>query len=186
MYDEFQTAVYSDPDKSLEEVNRLFKDISEEYGYSYGPYEEESYFWVDVAHNFQSPMYYISYATSALSALDLWLQSLEDWDGAVDAYLELSAMGMSKPYREAVKAAGLRDIFQKGVMRQLAEGTQTGLSAYLSGADYGSQSRGIPSAGVLAAGGGAVVLIAGGALAGWRRRRTAALARAAETPWELP
>ena len=186
MYDEFQTVVYSDPDKSLEEVNRLFKDISEEYGYSYAPDEEESYFWVDVAHNFQSPMYYISYATSALSALDLWLQSLEDWDGAVDAYLELSAMGMSKPYREAVKAAGLRDIFQKGVMRQLAEGTQAGLSAYLSGADYSFQGRGIPSAGVLAAGGGAVVLIAAGALAGWRRRRTAALARAAETPWEFP
>lgn len=183
MYDEFQEAVYDDPDLTLEEVNRLFRGISEEYGYVYGEDEEESYFWVEIPHNFQSPMYYISYATSALSALDLWLRSLEDWDSAVDTYLELAAMGMRRPYRETVEAVGLRDIFRERTMRLLAEGIQDHLEA------EGRASGGGDAGPLLlwASGGGIVLICAVIALAAvLRRRRTAALARTSETPWEIP
>lgn len=183
MYDEFQAAVYADPDMTLEEVNRLFKDISEEYGCFYEEDEEESYFWVEISHNFQSPMYYISYATSALSALDLWLISLEDRDKAVDIYLDLAAMGMSRPYRETIETVGLRDIFQEKTMRRLADGIQDRLSE-----ETGDPAGiGALPALILAAGGGAVLLVTAGALMiCWKRRRAAALARAAETPWEIP
>lgn len=183
MYDEFQEAVYDDPDLTLEEVNRLFRGISEEYGYVYGEDEEESYFWVEIPHNFQSPMYYISYATSALSALDLWLRSLEDWDSAVDTYLELAAMGMRRPYRETVEAVGLRDIFRERTMRLLAEGIQDHLEV------EGRASSGGDAGPLLlwAAGGGIVLICAVTALAAvLRRRRAAALARTSETPWEIP
>ena len=180
MYDEFQEAVYADPDLTLEEVNRLFKDISEEYGYAYGEDEEESYFWVDISHTFQSPMYYISYATSALSALDLWLLSLEDREKAVDIYLDLAAAGMSRPYRESVEAAGLRDIFREKTMRQLAEGIQDRLEEE-TGARSGSLSARVLTAAVFCA---AVGIAAGALLAWqWRRRKQAAVA-AAEDPWE--
>lgn len=183
MYDEFQEAVYDDPDLTLEEVNRLFRGISEEYGYVYGEDEEESYFWVEIPHNFQSPMYYISYATSALSALDLWLRSLEDWDSAVDTYLELAAMGMRRPYRETVEAVGLRDIFRERTMRLLAEGIQDHL-------EVEGRASGGGDAGPLllwASGGGIVLICAVIALAAvLRRRRAAALARTSETPWEIP
>lgn len=183
MYDEFQEAVYDDPDLTLEEVNRLFKDISEEYGYFYEEGEEESCFWVEVSHNFQSPMYYISYATSALSALDLWLVSLEDRDRAVDIYLDLAAMGMRRPYRETVEAVGLRDIFRERTMRLLAEGVQDQLAEEAEARTGGVL---LPAV-ILAVGGGAVILAAAGTLVfRWRRRRAAALARAAETPWEIP
>lgn len=183
MYDEFQEAVYDDPEMTLEEVNRLFKDISEAYGYIYGEDEEESFFWVEISHNFQSPMYYISYATSALSALDLWLESLEDWDGAVDTYLDLAAMGMRRPYRETVEAAGLRDIFRERTMRQLAEGIRDRLEA-----EGRTSGRGSAALLLWAGAGGGVILICAAAAAVilWRRRRAAALARAAETPWEIP
>lgn len=183
MYDEFQEAVYDDPDLTLEEVNRLFRGISEEYGYVYGEDEEESYFWVEIPHNFQSPMYYISYATSALSALDLWLRSLEDWDSAVDTYLELAAMGMRRPYRETVEAVGLRDIFRERTMRLLAEGIQDHLEV------EGRASGGGDASPLLlwAAGGGIVLICAVTALAAvLRRRRAAARARTSETPWEIP
>lgn len=176
MYDEFQTAVYGNPDMTLEEVNRLFKRISEEYGYFYEDGEEESYFWVDISHNFQSPMYYISYATSALSALDLWLLSLGDWDKAVDVYLELAAMGMSRPYRASVEAVGLEDIFRGKTMRRLAEGIEARLSQETGDAA-------VPTAVILAAGGGAVILITAGALLVRWKRRQAALA-AYEDPWD--
>lgn len=179
MYDEFQEAVYDNPDRSLEEVNRLFKDISEEYGYFYDE-EEESDFWVEIPHTFQSPMYYISYATSALSALDLWLLSLEDRDRAVDIYLDLAAMGMSRPYRETVEAVGLRDIFQGRTMRQLAEGIQDRLEE-----ETGAQNRALPLRALAAAGlSGGILLIGAAAVLAWRRRRWKRAAAAAEDPWE--
>lgn len=178
MYDEFQTAVYANPDMTLSEVNRLFRDISEEYGYSYGPDEEESYFWVDVTHNFQSPMYYISYATSALSALDLWLLSLEDRERAVDIYLELAAMGMSMPYRETVESVGLRDIFREKTMRQLADGIRDRLTEETGGISAG---RDLPVKVLAAAGGCGAAGAAVGILLLGRRRKPAA---AAEDPWE--
>ena len=34
---------------------------------------------VDVSHLFYSPLYYMGYGTSALSALDLWTISRSDW-----------------------------------------------------------------------------------------------------------
>ncbi len=179
MHDEFQTAVYQNPDMTLEEINRLFKDISERYGYAYGPDETESYIWVDIAHTFRSPMYYIGYATSALSALDLWLWFLEDRDAAVETYMDLTAMFLSVPYREAVKQAGLRDIFQKDTIPALAEE----LTAYMDGeavhrdAANGSFSPWflVPAAGLAVA-----IVLPYAAI----RRRAYLAEKHADEPWE--
>ncbi|MCI9320003.1 MAG: M3 family oligoendopeptidase [Lachnospiraceae bacterium] len=121
LYDEFQATVYQNPDMSLEEINRLYKELSEEYGYQYDEDEEEGYYWIQVSHNFQSPFYYISYATSALSSLDLWLISLEDREQAVDIYLELAALSLSLPYRETIEEVGLRDIFRQETIPEMAK-----------------------------------------------------------------
>ena len=168
MYDEFQTAVYADPDMTLQQVNRLFKSISEEYGWAYDEGEEESYFWVEIPHTFQSPMYYISYAASALSALDLWLISLEDRDKAVDIYLELAAMGMSRPYRETVETVGLEDIFREKTMRRLADGIQDRLTEE-TGERFGGGA--LPVVLLMTAGICGAAGITVGVLLGWRRRR---------------
>ena len=121
LYDEFQATVYQNPDMSLEEINRLYIELSEEYGYQYDEDEEEGYYWIQVSHNFQSPFYYISYATSALSSLDLWLISLEDREQAVDIYLELAALSLSLPYRETIEEVGLRDIFRQETIPEMAK-----------------------------------------------------------------
>ncbi|MCM1045309.1 MAG: hypothetical protein NC417_07350 [Candidatus Gastranaerophilales bacterium] len=121
LYDEFQAAVYQNPDMSLEEINRLYKNLSEQYGYYYAKGVEESYYWIEVSHNFQNPLYYISYATSALSSLDLWLISLEDRDEAVDIYMDLAALSLTLPYRETIEEVGLHDIFQPETIPEIAE-----------------------------------------------------------------
>lgn len=131
LYDEFQEAAYANPDMSVEELNRLFKRLSEEYGYSYDPGVEEDSTWVETSHNFQNPMYFISYATSALSALDLWFLYLDSPRQAKEVYLDLSALSLSLPYREATAKVGLRDIFDPEVIPELAET----LEAYLDGKD---------------------------------------------------
>lgn len=121
LYDEFQTAAYQNPEMTVQELDRLFKELSEDYGYSYSPGVEEDPAWVENAHNFQNPLYFISYATSALSALDLWFLYLENPREAKETYLELSALSLSLPYRAAAEEVGLRDIFDGETVPALAE-----------------------------------------------------------------
>ena len=125
LYDEFQAAAYQNPDLSVEELNRLFKQLSEEYGYYYDPGVEEDPSWVQNTHCFRYPLYFISYATSALSALDLWFLYLDQPQEARDIYLDLSALSLSLPYREAVERVGLRDIFAQDTIPELAEELET-------------------------------------------------------------
>ena len=85
LYDEFQNAVFAaDHDMTEEEVNQLFRRLSEEYGYVYYDTEDAAYDWVDVPHTFSSPMYYVSYGTSALAALDIWTIAQEDRQAGID------------------------------------------------------------------------------------------------------
>lgn len=119
LYDEFQATVYQNPDMSLDEIDQLYKQLSAQYGYLYDD-DEEGCDWIQVSHNFQNPLYYISYTTSALSSLDLWLISLKDRDKAVDIYLELAALSLSLPYRQAIEEVGLRDIFRSKTISEMA------------------------------------------------------------------
>lgn len=140
LYDEFQTAAYQNPEMTAEELNRLFKALSEDYGYSYGPGVDADPAWVENAHNFQNPLYFISYATSALSALDLWFLYLDRPREAKETYLELSALSLSMPYMAAVEETGLRDIFEPETVPALSET----LEEYLDGRpiSYGEQRGG--------------------------------------------
>lgn len=115
LYNEFERAVYSDPDITAEELSGLFLSIADSYG---GGYEEND--WMEVTHLFQSPFYYVSYGTSALSSLDIWLTSLTQREQAVDAYMTISALPTTVSYGEAVEQAGLRDIFDEAALASLA------------------------------------------------------------------
>lgn len=112
MIQEFEEAVYTQPDMTLEDMNRRFKEIQDSYGSWYYPaYDDMCYEWVDIPHLFYSPMYYIGYGTSALSALDLWVIANGDWDKGVGTYLGILKEGMDAPYRETVAKWGMRDVF---------------------------------------------------------------------------
>lgn len=63
---------------TLEEVNELHSEIFYQFTGS-----ELYYEWVEIHHHFETPFYYISYATSAISALEIWAQSLDDRNQAV-------------------------------------------------------------------------------------------------------
>ena len=122
MLQEFEEAVYMNPDMSLEDMNRTFKEIQDSYyGWYYDVYDEGvCYDWVDVSHLFYSPLYYMGYGTSALSALDLWTMSKDDWDGAVDTYMGLLKEGLDAPYRGTMYRCGLRDVFDSRDLEALA------------------------------------------------------------------
>ena len=117
MYDEFQKTVYENPDMTLDEIDDLAEELC--FAYAMDGSGAERYDWIDVSHNFDMPCYYVSYATSAISALDIWRKSLDDWDGAVDRYMQVTALPSDTGYMEAVKACGMMDFTDRKAVTRL-------------------------------------------------------------------
>ena len=57
-------------------------------------------------HVFGSPFYYVEYGIAQLAALRIWLNSLTDERGAVQAYKQALALGGSRPLPDLFQAAG--------------------------------------------------------------------------------
>jgi M3 family oligoendopeptidase len=114
LYDEFQQYVFSHDLKTVEEINEAYCEISRSYGMGDDYYYVDlDYVWVDVLHNFEVPMYYISYATSIVPALQVMELSLTDRQKAIDVYNGIVASDPEKPFAEVVKQAGLGDPFDE-------------------------------------------------------------------------
>lgn len=105
LYDEWQRQIYTHPDMTLKQINDLYYSLAMEYGVAetYGM----EYDWMFVNHNFTSPMYYISYAVSALSALELWDMSHKDYAGAVKTWESVLNVCTPFSYFDTMKTSGL-------------------------------------------------------------------------------
>ncbi len=104
--DAFQQAVFENPDLTLNDANALHGRLSEEY-LGYPVYFE----WVDIHHHYETPFYYISYATSAVSALELWEIARDDRDHALSVYDHLTQHTINCGYLDTLKDVGLSDPF---------------------------------------------------------------------------
>lgn len=130
IFDDWQREVYANPDMTLDEINDCFRRVEEEYGASY--YTGLEYLWCDVSHNFESPMYYVSYAISAFGALQIWTISRDSYDQAVQAWESLILEGpYDEDYETVMKKAGLRSFAENRVVDDiLSETTQYLGTAY--------------------------------------------------------
>ena len=118
--DDWQREVYAHPDMTLDEINNCFRRIEEEYGVSYTDGLE--YFWCDIPHNFENPMYYISYAVSALGALQIWAISQKNYDRAVSAWESLIQQGpYDNDYFSVMKTAGLKSFNERAAVKDILE-----------------------------------------------------------------
>lgn len=126
LYDEFQQLAYQLEKPTVAELNRLFHDLAVQYGYVYIHDDDEAYNWVTTAHTFIQPFYYMSYAVSGLSALELLGRSADDFEGACDDYLSMATL-RENDYQKFVKKAGLADIFSESGIQKIT----AGLRAYL-------------------------------------------------------
>ncbi|GBD30183.1 Oligoendopeptidase F, plasmid [bacterium HR32] len=109
--DLFQHHVYTRPEHTREErtawwveIHRRFQPVVDWSGYE----EAEACLWHRQLHLFLYPFYYIEYGIAQLGALQLWLQSLEDYEDAVARYRAALRLGGSRPLRELFEAARLR------------------------------------------------------------------------------
>ena len=79
------------------------------------------YEWVDIHHHFETPFYYVSYATSAVSALELWADALENRDKAMQIYDKLTQYTINVEYLETLKKVGLSDPFSSDCVQRVAQ-----------------------------------------------------------------
>lgn len=121
LYDEFQRQVYALEDPTLDEINDIFGQLSFQYGLVGASPSDPSYGWVEVSHNFESPLYYISYAVSVLPAFEIWETSLDDFDAACKTYIEVVSLGQSEEYEEVLAQCHLRSPFEEGCIEELAD-----------------------------------------------------------------
>ena len=118
MYDELQSFAYGTEGLTLDALNRKSAQLAAEYGLSpVGP-DGLDYGWTDISHTFVSPMYYISYATSAVAALEFYVLSrLTSVENAANAYLNYVSESAEVPgYRGPLIVSQLNDPFFPGAM----------------------------------------------------------------------
>lgn len=129
MEDEFQQYAYAHPDSTLEELNAFYKSLCDAYGLSdiYGMNGTE---WAQIPHSFSSPMYYISYATSVIPALEIWELAESDRTAAVEAYLTIMNREAYPGFRETVISAGLSDPFVESTIKKLASTAAAYLNSF--------------------------------------------------------
>lgn len=114
MIAEFETTVYENPDMTSEELMALYDDLEIKYNL------EDCIDWYYVNHLFESPGYYVSYATSGMAAFEIWNTSLTDRQSAIDSYIDLSSYGSSGDFREVLSNSGMNDIFEEQTMLNIS------------------------------------------------------------------
>ena len=129
LYDEFQRRAYAEPDLTGERAAELYGEVCDDFG-CYDGSGEFAYDWVWVSHNFDNPFYYISYAASALGALELYDLLCADFDAAADKYLEICGLDTEYYYyTDALEEAGLHSIFDESAYAEIAETVEQTLAA---------------------------------------------------------
>lgn len=77
--------------------------------------------WQRKLHFFEVPFYYVEYGIAQLGALQVWMNSKQDYAQAVALYRNGLALGGARPLPELFAAAGLKFDFTEKTLRPLIE-----------------------------------------------------------------
>jgi oligoendopeptidase F len=75
--------------------------------------------WRRILHLFAAPFYFIEYGLAAIGAVQVWANSLEDQQTAVEKYLHALALGGTRPLPELFSAAGATFAFDEATLGRL-------------------------------------------------------------------
>lgn len=125
MVDEFQHEVYNAPEMTPEERKALWRSLEAKYRpyLSYGdlPYLSEGTRWQYQMHIYESPFYYIDYCLAQTVAIGFLCASREDYDAALNRYIEFCRTGGEKSFGELIADAGLADPFTEGSLDRMTK-----------------------------------------------------------------
>ena len=119
IYNDWQTAVYSMENPTVDDVTKLLQDLIKQYiGIEYS-YDDAKTEWTQLHHNYLMPMYYFSYALSGMTVLNLYSESITDFSGAVDKYMQISAEGIYKDFDTLIDEYELNGIYDKNNINRI-------------------------------------------------------------------
>lgn len=120
--DELERFVYLEDVESIKEINEKYMELLRAYGMvDETDTRTEAYGWAEISHIFLSPCYYISYAMSAAAAFQLYIESLEDYDAAIDHYLSICGHGINDYFVDTMTIDGGADVTKKETVESLAK-----------------------------------------------------------------
>lgn len=125
LVDEFEQRIYAEPNLdrfTAADFNRVMTEVCSHYGgeeyISYWLTDIQSY-WRDVV--MESPVYYISYAVSAVAAMNLYTLYLQDPEQAVQTYRLLIENEAEAGFLQTIEAAGLPGPFDESFYADVAK-----------------------------------------------------------------
>ncbi|MDD5923164.1 MAG: M3 family metallopeptidase [Clostridia bacterium] len=115
IYDEFQRRVFEEKNLTTTRVCEIFYETAESYGYEdmlyYGEYD-----WMLISHNFESAFYYVSYAVSALSALEIAALIPNGEKEAAETYMKALSLPIGEySFTGALEEIGLDNLFDDNI-----------------------------------------------------------------------
>ncbi|MCQ2080812.1 MAG: DUF6044 family protein [Lachnospiraceae bacterium] len=120
---EFELYAFDHPDSTVDELSKVYLEINGKYGRRYVEQITRIYDWMNIPHIYQSPCYYISYSTSALAALETYAEAGEDFDKAVEKYMEMTALPPTWGFKNVLHFVGIDDIFEEGNVSRIYKNT---------------------------------------------------------------
>lgn len=130
--DAFQHWIYEHPRHDEAQRQTQWLEIRKRFGERVvdwsGLEEEHAYLWHRQLHIFEAPFYYIEYGIAQLGALQLWLNSKNDWNKTVSRYRQALSLGGSCPLPELFATAGLWFDFSNQTIAPLIEAVQKELN----------------------------------------------------------
>ena len=114
--DEFQHAIYENPEMTPAERNQTWRTIEKKYlphiKYGDNLFLENGGFWQKQSHIFSTPFYYIDYTLAQVCAFQFWKKDRENHEQAWHDYVGLCKAGGSQSFLELVKLAQLKSPFE--------------------------------------------------------------------------
>ncbi|KKX56860.1 M3 family oligoendopeptidase [Brevibacillus borstelensis] len=114
--DEFQHAIYENPDMTPAQRKQTWREIERKYlphlNYEDNDFLENGGYWQQQGHIFMDPFYYIDYTLAQICAFQFWKRAQHNPAEAWDDYLTLCKEGGSKSFTELVKVAKLDSPFE--------------------------------------------------------------------------
>lgn len=125
MVDHFQQIAYEHPELTPDERNaewaklealyRPYMDSADVPFYSRGSH------WQWKMHIYVNPFYYVDYCMAQTIALQIWAESLSDWQAAWNKYLAFVRMGGTKTFVDLVKTSGLLSPLDDGSLKEVCQ-----------------------------------------------------------------
>jgi M3 family oligoendopeptidase len=127
--DHFQELVYTAPNATPFERREMWLESERRYF----PWRntggiialEKGARWQRQRHVFAFPFYYIDYGLAICCALQLWLESRNDWSSAIEKWLHLCSLGGTLGFEALLEQVGLSSPFNPGTLTEIVSAVQT-------------------------------------------------------------